>query len=355
MLCTSTSIIFFPVNGSGMGHLTRCLAYARRLRKRTECAFFSLSSAMEVVEEMGFTGDYFVSPFWSANTTYDWNCELAVRFGMMLERTRPDVVVFDGTWPFQGFLAVCRAYGRPLKLVWSNRGLLKKNAKTVPVDKSLFDLLIRPGELGSTPGEERTPEGVRQLHVPPVLLLDDADILSRAAAREQLGLRPEGRYALFSLGPGNLKDVSGPGLRLVREVQDAGFTAVWACAPISVRDVELPATVQPLSAYPLARYLRAFDVFVGAAGYNTCCEVAQAQIPSLIVPNTLLADDQMARARMLAAHAPVVVNPCEMDLDAQTAVRQLLARTEQKDNVSCALALNGADLAAEAIWQLAQQ
>ena len=63
----------------------------------------------------------------------------------------------------------------------------------------------------------------------------------------------------------------------------------------------------------------------------------------------------MARARMLAAHAPVVVNPCETELDAQTAVRQLLARTEQKDNVSCVLALNGADLAAEAIWQLAQQ
>ena len=128
-----------------MGHLTRCLAYARRLRERAECAFFSLPSAMEALGDMGLEGDYFVSPFWSVNTTHDWNCELAVRFGMMLERTRPDVVVFDGTWPFQGFLAACRAYGRPLKLVWSNRGLLKKNAKTVPVDNSLFDLLIRPG------------------------------------------------------------------------------------------------------------------------------------------------------------------------------------------------------------------
>lgn len=113
------STLFFPVNGSGMGHLTRCLAYARRLRKRAKCAFFSLSSAMEVVEDMGFAGDYFVSPFWSANTTYNWNCELAVRFGMMLERTRPNVVVFDGTWPFQGFLAACRAYGR--RSSWSGQ------------------------------------------------------------------------------------------------------------------------------------------------------------------------------------------------------------------------------------------
>ena len=52
------------------------------------------------------------------------------------------VVVFDGTWPFQGFLAACRAYRHPLKLVWSNRGLLKENGKNVPVDESLFDLII---------------------------------------------------------------------------------------------------------------------------------------------------------------------------------------------------------------------
>lgn len=350
-----SSLLFFPVNGSGMGHLTRCLAYARRLRNRGKCTFFSLSSAMEVVEDMGFEGDYFVSPFWSVNTTYDWNCELAVRFGMMLERTRPDVIVFDGTWPFQGFLAACRAYGHSLRLVWSNRGLLKKDAKTVPVDKGLFDLLIHPGELGGTSAEKCTPEGVRQLHVPPVLLLDDSEILPRATAREQLGLRTEARYALFSLGPGNLKDVSGPGLRLVREIQAAGFTVVWACAPISVRDVELPATVQPLSAYPLARYLRAFDIFVGAAGYNTCCEVAQAQIPGLIVPNTLLADDQAARANALAAHAPVVISQCETDADTHAAVQQLLTRADREENSFCTLSLNGADLAAEAIWQLTQQ
>lgn len=348
-------ILFFPVNGSGMGHLTRCLAYARRLQNRAECTFFSLSSSMEIMKEMGFTGDYFVSPFWSVNTSYDWNCELAVRFGMILERTRPDIVVFDGTWPFQGFLAACRAYGHPLKLVWSHRGLLKKNAKTVPVDKSLFDLLLLPGELGSTSGEERTPEGVRQLLVPPVLLLDDDDILSRTSAREQLGLRQEGRYALFSLGPGNLKDISGPGLRLIRNVQEAGFTVIWACAPISVRDVKLPLTVQPLSIYPLARYLRAFDIFVGAAGYNTCCEVAQAQIPSLLVPNTLLADDQKERAHILAEHAPVVVCACETEMEAQRAVQQLLGHMKQRCNASCFLALNGADIAAAAILQLAKR
>ena len=353
-MASSPSFLFFPVNGSGMGHLTRCLAYARRLRDRAACVFFSLSSAMEFVEEMGFAGEYFVSPFWSVNSTYAWNCELAVRFGMLLERVRPDVVVFDGTWPFQGFLAACKAYGQPLKLVWSNRGLLKQTAKQIPVDKALFDLLIHPGELGAERAEELTEEGVPQLTVPPVLLLDSDEVLSRDKAREQLGLPQDGRWALFSLGPGNLKDVSGPGLRLIREMQAAGYAVVWACAPISVRDVELPATVQPLSVYPLARYLRAFDLFVGAAGYNTCCEVAQARIPSLIVPNTLLADDQGARAHLLARHAPVVVSACETDGEAREAVRQLLDLTRHgTPGGSEPLALHGAGMVAEALLALA--
>lgn len=349
------SFLFFPVNGSGMGHLSRCLAYARHLRERAECVFFSLSSAMEFVEDMGFAGDYFVSPFWSVNSTYGWNSELAVRFGMLLERVRPDIVVFDGTWPFQGFLGACKAYGHPLKLVWSNRGLLKPDAKQVSVDKSRFDLLIHPGELGANQVEEQTDEGIRQLTVPPVLLLDSHELLPRNMAREQLGLSLDGRYALFSLGPGNLKDVSGPGLRLIRELQARGFSVVWACAPISVRDVELPDTVRPLTVYPLSRYLHAFDIFVGAAGYNTCCEVAQAQIPSLIVPNTLLADDQSARAHLLKQYAPVVVSSCETDAEAREAVRTLLALSLPHSGEGISLPLNGAGLAAEALWELAQR
>lgn len=347
-------ILFFPINGSGMGHMNRCLAYARHMRSGAESGFFSLSSAVEFIEEMGFAADYFVSPFWSNNTTYDWNCELTVRFGLMLERVRPNVMVFDGTWPFQGFLAACRAYGRPLKKVWSNRGLLKKDAKAVPVDESFFDLLIQPGELGADYSETAMPNGGKKITVPPVALLDNKELLDRVEARRQLRLEQQGRYALFSLGPGNLKDIDGLGHQLIRQFQAKGFKIVWACAPISVRDVELPPTVKPISVYPLARYLRAFDVFVGAAGYNTCCEVAQTQIPSLIVPNTLLADDQMARARLLAAHAPVIVSPCETEQECNVAAEELLELAEGHRPFPCPLPLNGAALAAKAILRLAQ-
>jgi UDP:flavonoid glycosyltransferase YjiC (YdhE family) len=339
-------ILFFNVNGSGMGHLNRCLAYARRLRGRARPFFFSLASAIEIIEGMGFEADYFVSHYWSESSSFAWNSELAIRFGLMLERVRPHAIVFDGTWPFQGFLAACDAYGSPVR-VWSNRGLLKADGKSVPVDESMFDLVIQPGELGAVKSESKLAGNGRRVVVPPVCLLDDDELLDRAMARKALGLPADGRFALFSLGPGNLKDVAGIGRGLIDVFKSAGFEIVWARAPISVRDVELPPDVRPLSVYPLARYLRAFDAFVGAAGYNTCCELVQARVPALLVPNAQLADDQPRRARMVAEVMPAVVSVCETDHERRIAAEELLAMTNGPMMQKRDLPMNGASLAAE--------
>jgi UDP:flavonoid glycosyltransferase YjiC (YdhE family) len=346
-------ILFFNVNGSGLGHMTRCLAYARRLRGRAETVFFSLASAIEIIEEMGFEAEYFVSHFWSASSTFAWNSELAVRLGLVLDRVRPDVVVFDGTWPFQGLMAALNAHDGAPALAWSNRGLLKADVEAVPVDETVFDLIVQPGELGAGFSAERLQGGRLRVRVPPVCLLDEAELLYRAAARAALGLPAEGRYVLFSLGPGNLKDVAGIGHGLIRAFAARGFAAAWARAPISVRDVELPAGVLPVSVYPLVRYLRAFDVVVGAAGYNTCCEVVQAGIPSLLVPNTLLADDQARRAALVAGAAPAVVSACETEEERNHAVAQVLALLDGPAQPRHAMPMNGADLAAEEILALA--
>jgi hypothetical protein len=346
-------VLFFNVNGSGLGHMNRCLAYARRLRGRLRPVFFSLASAIEIIEEMGFEAEYFVSHYWSSNSSFSWNCELAVRFGLMLERVRPAVVVFDGTWPFQGFMAACKAYGKSA-LVWSNRGLLKSDIPPVAVDETAFDLIIQPGELHTPTSQSRFGKRGKKITVPPVCLLDDDELLDRAAAREALGLRTEGTYVLFSLGPGNLKDVAGIGHNLIRVFESAGMQVVWAQAPISVRDVELPSGVKPLVQYPLVRYMRAFDAFVGAAGYNTCCEIVQAQIPSLLVPNVQLADDQLQRAQLAAQVAPVVVSACEDEGERRIAIEKLFGLigvgTGRKTNPPL---LNGAAVAADEIVELA--
>lgn len=344
-------VVLLNINGSGMGHLSTCLAYAKRLEGRARPVFFSLASAIEAIEGFGFEADYFVSRFWSRASSWTWDQQLALRLGILFERVRPQVVVFDGTWPYRGLLHAAAKYGRT-KLVWSNLVLYKSSMHAVPIRESHFDLVIRLGEIGSGFSVDKTVAPGRTVTIPPLTILEERELLDRHAARDALGLERDRRYALFSLGPGNLKDVAGIGRGLVDEMTARGYKVVWARAPISLHDVPLPSTVVPMTIYPIARYLRAFDAFVGAAGYNTCCEVLQAGVPTLFVPNSLVSDDQLRRAQLIAAVVPAVVSACETAEERRSAVDSLLDAVASGPPSQVAFDLSGAERAADEILAL---
>jgi UDP:flavonoid glycosyltransferase YjiC (YdhE family) len=333
-----------------MGHLSRCLAYARRLQGRARPFFFSLASAVEIIQDMGFDADYFVSESWSRTHINAWNRELAVRVGLMLEEVRPAAVVFDGTWPFHGFMAACDNYGVDFR-VWSNRGMHRSDFNPVPVDESAFDLVIQPGEIGARFTVERAERPGRKVTTQPVTMLRCDELLARDAARDALGLERDCRYALFSLG--SFKGVNDIATGLIDEMSKHGITVVWARAPISVADSSLPNDVIAISVYPLVRYMRAFDVFIGAAGYNTCCEVIQSAVPSLLVPNPAAADDQARRAERASRHTPIVVFSGETR-ERHGAVSRLLEFCA-KPAVPPTIQLDGAERAADEIISLIRQ
>jgi UDP-N-acetylglucosamine--N-acetylmuramyl-(pentapeptide) pyrophosphoryl-undecaprenol N-acetylglucosamine transferase len=345
------AVVLFNINGSGMGHMSTCLAYANRLRGRARPVFFSNASAMEFIHEMGYEGDYMVSRFWSRASSWDYDRQLALRLGILFERVRPKVVLFDGTWPYRGLLHAIKAYGGA-RSAWSDLTLYKPGWREVPVSKDNFDLVIKLGEIGADFRVDDPGPATRQVTIPPLTILRDEDILDRDAAREALGLRRAARYALFSLGPGNLKDVSEIGLGLMEEVRKQGYEVIWTRAPISAADVVLPEGVVPLSVYPTARYMLAFDVFVGAAGYNTCCEVLQSRVPALFVPNSLVADDQFRRAQRVARLTPAVVSACETPRQRAVSVAQLHSLVARSDAPERGYALDGAERAADEIIAL---
>jgi UDP:flavonoid glycosyltransferase YjiC (YdhE family) len=313
--------------------------------------FFSLASAIEMIHAMGFEADYFVSRFGSRATAWAWDQQLAMRLGLLFERVRPEVVVFDGTWPYRGLLHAAATYGIP-RLVWSNLTLYKKGMRKVPVSESSFDLVIRLGELGSRFSLERGDMPGRRVVIPPVTLLRNEELYDRDSARDSLGLSRRGRYVLLSLGPGNLKDVSHIGRRLIAEIKRRGYTVVWTRTPISEKDLPLPDDVMSIAAYPLVRFMRAFDFFIAAAGYNTCCEVLQSGVPTLFVPNTKVADDQTHRAGMVAQIARAVVSPCETPEQCAYAIDRLFALGRGGQTHSPACDLSGAEHAADEILAL---
>ncbi len=346
--------------------MSRCLAYARRLQSRAQVSFFSLASAVEFIEEMGFEADYFISPFWSNNSNKDWNAELSLRFGLFLEHIQPDIVVFDGTWPYGGFLSACAAYAKnnkKPKLVWSYRGLFKQGIKKCPIREKKFNLIIKPGEVGEIYSEQILSSSSKKIFTPPVTLLDNKDILDKNSARHALNFHTINettslknknhstqKHVLFSLGPGNLKNVHDLSQRLINTFTAQGYIIHFAYAPISVNDVLLPTGVLPLSMYPLVKYMRAFDVFVGAAGYNTCCEVLQLGIPTLFIPNALVADDQKQRANLVAKHRPVLISSCENDIELENIIKKLSILAPDTSPLN--IAMDGAECAAKAILAL---
>lgn len=297
------SILFFPINGSGLGHLNRCLAYARRLPQTWRISFFSLSPAIGAVEEMGFEADYFLSPFWTVNSSTNWNRELCMRLALMLEEIEPDILLFDGTFPYLGLRRALEAYKKPLKLIWSRRGLFKARKIELKDFTKIFDLIIQPGELDALENQENLlPFTIPNFITPPVTLFNREELLPAREARECLNLSPHKKYILISIGPGNLKDISTPSQIIMKEIISAGYTPVWLQSPIAQKVLEVPDGVELLEAYPVSRYLKAFDGLISAAGYNSCYEAAMSGLPTFFVPNEKLQDNQEKRADLLVKH-----------------------------------------------------
>lgn len=302
------SALFFPINGQGLGHLNRCLAYARHLPKSWRISFFSLSPVIEPILKMGFAAEYFLSPFWTKNSSYFWNHEMAIRLGMLMEHVRPDILVFDGGYPFLGLQWALSKRGKPLTVIWSRRGLSKTTDENI--NERLFDLILRPGEIDASPGP--CPSGKPPvIDIPPVTLFGRQELLPPDEARKFLGLPADEKYILISLASGNYKQINEQGLFLLEEVQKAGYRPVWLQSPLSIKPLELPTGIARLSAYPIAHCMKAFSGMISAAGYNTCCEAALAGLKTLFLPNDNLIDDQRSRALILAERNLGVV--CEKE------------------------------------------
>ncbi len=289
-------ILFVTSNGTGLGHLTRSMAIARRLDGSLEPLFITFSAGAPVVRTQGFPIEYIASydrP--GAGTDLSWTFRARDRLRAAVEEIRPEVVVFDGTHPYERLLPALRATGAAL--VWCRRAMWRADADTAPLHRShLFDAILEPGELDAGADHGPTARRRTEAHaVDPIVLLDRADLAGRAEAERELGLRPGMRNVLVQLGQGS--GVREATARCVRHL--AAMDGVQVAAPASHLEPldDLPDDVVRLEpTYPIARWFAAFDAAVSAAGYNALHELMGLGVPALYVPIDRQTDDQAARA-----------------------------------------------------------
>ncbi|MCP3426192.1 hypothetical protein NBM05_09275 [Rothia sp. AR01] len=291
-------VAFVTSNGAGMGHLTRLLAMARRMPEEIEPVFISLSQAVPVVAKFGFPYVYIASKNETGMKPSVWNAYSESRFREEFALLKPDVLIFDGTWPYRGLLNAAAAEG--VRMVWSRRGMWREGVADRALSAAVnFDGIIQPGEFAAELDCGATTRMDDAHEVAPLTILDRSELLSREEAREHLGLRPGERGVLVTLGAGNLNNISDTTSVVVEALQKLG--APWRIFltnnPIAA-GVTAFEGVDSLDIYPIVEYANAFDFTVSATGYNSFHEWVMACVPTLWIPNLeTQTDDQGARSR----------------------------------------------------------
>lgn len=293
--------MFVTSNGTGLGHLTRSMAIARRLDSSLEPLFFTLSAAAPVVRELGFPVEYAASygtP--GAGNDWRWSRRLRGRLRAVIAEAQPSVLVFDGTHPYEALLGAMRGFD-DLRAVWSRRPLWREGSSRAPLGRTgSFDAVLEPGELAAA--EDRGPTVPRrgEVHpVAPIVLLDRSELLDREEAARELGLDPAATNVLVGLGQG--AEVRVATERCLRHLAGRDGVRVAALSSALAALGGVPEGVVELRAtYPISRYYAVFDAAVSAAGYNAYHELIALGVPSLFVPMPRETDDQPARARFAA-------------------------------------------------------
>ena len=292
-----------------MGHLTRQSAVARALGDRADVVVLSLSSGLAVVLEQGLRGEYLPSYQRPWMPRSDWHRYLADRVVALAQELGAEVVAFDGVAPYRG-LVLARRRLPGTAFVWFRRGLWRPGANRAALRaEPFFDLVVEPGDLAEEADRGATTH--RPAHrVPPVSLLDVLEPLPRDEAARALGLDPEQRTALVTLGSGALghdEDAVAAAVTALREDSGPAWQVATTQGALHHGDAGEQHVHVLRGVYPLVAYVRAFDLVVSAAGYNAVHEFVAAGVPTVLVPNPVTAtDDQVARARYLDARGLAV-------------------------------------------------
>ncbi len=351
-------LLFYAVNGLGLGHVTRLIAIARQVRRlepTAEVLFLTSSEADNVIYREGFAAIKLPSK------TVRESTGLGKRAWLKLVQTvtwnaigafDPDVLVAD-TYPagtVDELLPVLR-WRQKNVFVFREQRLDSFLGDLMQAALPLYDLLLIPHDDVARVGSLPEPEKARA--VGPILIREREELLARDAARRVLGLPADARLLYASFGGGGDPDAQRALDLTVRAVRKRPeFELAIGAGPLT-RSLDAIAGTHVIDGrYPMLDVMPAFDGAVSAAGYNSVHELMFAGIPTVLVPFGRVLDDQERRARELAdAGACLCCTPLTeaslgkaLDRLADTDTRRMLAA-----NAARCVSRNGAGAAARAI------
>lgn len=349
-------VLWHAIDGLGLGHVTRLLSIARAIREREprwEHLFLTNSDAEGLIERDGFPAFKVPSRTTVARIARSSLHTKLVQAATLSVATAydPHILVAD-TLPAGSYHELLALLHWPIFRVFVFREQRSDAAANTAFQQLLqaFHLIVIPHQRPTM--RAFCPPGSAVRWSGEILSVDRAHAFDRPSARRRLGLPTTGTAWLITAGGGLPR-----GRQFVRQAVDAirivepRTHIAYAPGAFGVRE-GLPAECRVLDAYPLARYLRAFDGAVATAGYNTFNELMHFGIPTAFVPMDRQLDDQGTRALSAELVGAAVLARARTRDGLTAAIARMRSRAARRRVALAARQLvpaNGADVAADAI------
>ncbi|MEM0946191.1 MAG: hypothetical protein AAGK37_02205 [Pseudomonadota bacterium] len=296
-------------NGVGLGHVTRQLAVARRLRQLgATVRFWCYSQAAGLIAKDGFE---IIARQTSEHMRMDrspWTLHEAADLSTFLARSGTRVLIQDAGRISPAVAAALRnpAVG-DVRTVLVRRGMWQPGKNRGWRDtEQLCDLVLEPSDLAHAADSGATKEPApdnrgyaRFARVSPVVLTGSDQVMPRAEARREIGISGRTHACLVSLGGDALVSHAGASILIRDAAARAGVKLVWLTSPLATATIRAGKEEMTVQAFPAARLIAAFDGLITAAGYNSFHEALLiGDLPILMVPALhQRLDDQLRRAQ----------------------------------------------------------
>ncbi|MEP6754194.1 MAG: glycosyltransferase [Chthonomonadales bacterium] len=354
-------ILFYAVNGLGLGHVTRLLAIARKIRlaaPEAEIIFLTSSEAEDVIFREGFAA--FKVP--SKNMRIDGRIR-TVTYSRLLHTVsvntisafHPHILIVD-TFPSGSLQELLPVLRWDCRKVFIHREQRPDSASSDAMTAALqhYDLVVFPHEEDAI--DHHVPDHVKQVWSGPITIRERPDAISRPEAREYLGLPLDKQVVYLTFGGGGDAELLvsiETAIRGILVVPDIHIAL--ATGPLFRGKLSAGARISPVDHYPMSEMLSAFDCAISAAGYNTTMELMHFGVPTALVPFERQVDDQAKRARELAdVGAAIVIDPLSESgcADAVSKLMNVELANRLSNNAKQVVPEGGSNRAAGAILRL---
>jgi len=305
----AVKILFYGINGTGLGHISRLLNIAREARallhavgEKADFQFLTTSEAPQMAWDFPvwkLPSKTIVAGADTSNRTYAANCRFFIT--NLLGTFRPDILVVD-TIPegsFNEFVMLrdfCKA------TVFINRHTNETVAKSAVrlSHLALYDLVLVP-DVEASRDRYVIPEGLenRFVFTGYVHGFRREDALTRPRVRKLFGVKEHQRVIYISAGGGGDKRAEENLRVLVDTVSsDPNNVVLVGYGPLYRGDKIYRENVIPLSDPDTRKFFDGVEVAFSAAGYNTYQELLAASVPTAFFAQRKGMDCQDERVRL---------------------------------------------------------